>query len=119
VEIFKEFSIEAAHWLPHLPAGHKCRRLHGHSFRIRVHVSGAVDPHGGWVMDFAEIGEHFQPLFERLDHTCLNEIEGLENPTSEHLSRWVWDKLKPDLPGLCRVVVHETCTAGCIYEGGP
>lgn len=119
VEIFKEFSIEAAHWLPHLPAGHKCRRLHGHSFRIRVYVSGAVDPHSGWVMDFAEIGEHFQPLFERLDHTCLNEIEGLENPTSEHLSRWVWDKLKPDLPGLCRVVVHETCTAGCIYEGGP
>ncbi len=118
MEIFKEFSIEAAHFLPHLPAGHKCRRLHGHSFRIRIHLRGEVDPRCGWVLDFAELGERFQPLFERLDHTCLNDVEGLENPTSEILARWIWERLKPELPGLCRVVVHETCTAGCVYEGG-
>lgn len=117
MEIFKEFCVEAAHFLPRLPAGHKCRRLHGHSFRIRVHVSGVVDPETGWVMDFADIGECFQPLFERLDHACLNDIEGLENPTSEHLARWVWEGLKSDLPGLRRVVVQETCSAGCVYEG--
>jgi 6-pyruvoyltetrahydropterin/6-carboxytetrahydropterin synthase len=117
VEIFKEFTIEAAHYLPNLPDGHKCRRLHGHSFRIGIYVQGLIDPHAGWVMDFAEIREAFQPLFERLDHYCLNEVEGLENPTSENLARWVWREMKVRLPELSKVVVHETCTAGCVYRG--
>ncbi len=117
MEIFKEFTIEAAHFLPNLPEGHKCRRLHGHSFRIGIHVRGPIDPHVGWVMDFAEIRGAFQPLFERLDHYCLNEVEGLENPTSENLARWVWREMKTRLPALSQVVVHETCTAGCVYRG--
>jgi 6-pyruvoyltetrahydropterin/6-carboxytetrahydropterin synthase len=116
-EIFKEFTIEAAHYLPNLPDGHKCRRMHGHSFRIALHVQGNVNEHTGWVMDFAEIREKFQPLYERLDHGCLNDVEGLSNPTSENLARWIWENLKPTLPQLSKVVVRETCTAGCVYAG--
>ncbi len=117
VEIFKIFTIEAAHRLPNLPAGHKCHRLHGHSFSIEVHVAGDVDPKLGWVQDFADVGKAFQPLFDQLDHHYLNEVPGLDNPTSENLARWVWQRLKPVLPGLSQVVVRETCTAGCIYRG--
>ena len=118
MEIYKAFSIEAAHRLPNLPEDHKCYRLHGHSFKIEVHVTGEVDQKTGWIMDFADISAAFKPLFERLDHHYLNEIEGLENPTSENLARWIWRQLKPALPLLSSVVVQETCTAGCIYEGG-
>lgn len=118
MEIYKAFSIEAAHRLPNLPEDHKCYRLHGHSFKVEVHVTGEVDQNTGWIMDFADISAAFKPLFERLDHHYLNEIEGLENPTSENLARWIWRQLKPALPLLSSVVVQETCTAGCIYEGG-
>ena len=117
MEIFKEFSIEAAHHLPNLPEGHKCRRLHGHSFRVAVHVSGEPDTALGWVMDFAEIAAKFNQVFEELDHRYLNEVVGLENPTSEVLARWIWNRLQPTLPGLYAVHVHETCTTGCIYRG--
>ena len=117
MEIFKEFTFEAAHRLPHVPEGHKCRRLHGHSFRVEIHVAGAVDPQTGWVMDFADIGAAFKPLYRMLDHNYLNEIAGLENPTSEEIARWIWDRLKPTLPGLSRVVVRETCTTGAVYAG--
>jgi len=117
MEIFKEFSIEAAHWLPYVPEGHKCRRLHGHSFRIEIHAKGAVDAQFGWVMDFAELKAAFQWIEDRLDHRCLNDIEGLENPTSENLARWIWLRLKPSMPELSQVVVRETCTSGCVYRG--
>ncbi len=116
-EIFKEFTIEAAHHLPHVPEGHKCRRLHGHSFRIEVHVRGAVDAATGWVIDFADIARAFAPVHAALDHQYLNEIAGLENPTSEMLAAWVWERVAPHLPGLSRVVVRETCTTGCTYQG--
>jgi len=117
MNIFRAFTIEAAHRLPNVPAGHKCARLHGHSFRIELHVSGAVDPRTGWVMDFADLKSLFLPLFERLDHNYLNDIPGLENPTSENLARWIWNEMKPRLPLLNKVVVHETCTSGCSYDG--
>ena len=117
VEIVKEFWIEAAHRLPNLPATHKCSRLHGHSFRIEVRVRGPVDPRLGWVVDFADVKSAFQPLHDVLDHHYLNEVEGLENPTSENLAIWVWRKLAGPLPGLAEVVVHETCTARCVYRG--
>lgn len=117
MEIFKEFTIEAAHRLPLLPPSHKCHRLHGHSFRIGVHVAGPLDPARGWVMDFADIGAAFAPVFDALDHRYLNEVPGLENPTSEELARWVWRALAPRLPGLARIVVRETCTSGCVYAG--
>lgn len=117
MEIYKEFQFEAAHRLPNVPADHKCARLHGHSFRIAIHVSGTIDPKVGWVMDFSDIGSAFKPYLEILDHRYLNEIEGLSNPTSEHVAHWIWTRLKPVLPGLSKIVVSETCTSGCIYTG--
>ena len=113
----KTFQIEAAHRLPHLPAGHKCERMHGHSFRIDVRVEGECDPHLGWVMDYADLKKAFQPLFDQLDHRCLNDVPSLDNPTSENLARWIWDRLKPSLPLLTAVEVAETCNARCEYRG--
>jgi 6-pyruvoyltetrahydropterin/6-carboxytetrahydropterin synthase len=117
MDIFKVFTVEAAHRLPHVPDGHKCARLHGHSFRIELHLSGPVDPHAGWVMDFADVKAAFQPIYDRLDHHYLNDIPGLDNPTSEQLAKWIWDQTKPVLPLLSAIVVHETCTSGCRYTG--
>ena len=116
MEISKTFHIEAAHRLPNVPAGHKCSRLHGHSFAVGIHVSGPLDPHLGWVMDYADISDAFKPLWEKLDHRYLNEIPGLQNPTSENVAIWIWNKLKPKLPLLTEVVVAETCTARCVYR---
>jgi 6-pyruvoyltetrahydropterin/6-carboxytetrahydropterin synthase len=117
MEIFKTFTFEAAHRLPNVPPGHKCSRLHGHSFRVSLHVRGSVSPDAGWVRDFSEIKEAFVPLHNQLDHNYLNEVDGLSNPTSENLARWIWFRLREHLPELSRVVVQETCDSGCIYEG--
>lgn len=117
MEIFKEFSFEAAHRLPHVPPGHKCARLHGHTFYVRIVVAGEMDERAGWVMDFAEIKRQFRPLHEQLDHYYLNDIAGLENPTSENLARWIWARLQPGLPQLAQVEIRETCTSGCVYRG--
>src|ERR1039457_3421049 len=115
MEIFKDFQFEAAHCLPRAPEGHKCRRLHGHSYRVRVHVQGSVATETGWVMDFADIGAAFHAIHVCLDHRYLNEIPGLDNPTCEAIATWIWDRLKPTLPSLTRITIHETCTAGCSY----
>lgn len=117
VRLVKDFRFEAAHRLPRVPEDHKCARLHGHSFRVDVEVAGDVDPASGWLVDYAGIKAAFAPLLEALDHRYLNEIDGLENPTSEILAAWIWDRLAPRLPGLSRITVHETCTSRCIYEG--
>jgi 6-pyruvoyltetrahydropterin/6-carboxytetrahydropterin synthase len=117
MEIYKEFSFEAAHLLPNTPEGHKCRRLHGHSYRVEVHVRGEPDTHSGWICDFEDLRQAFAPLHAQLDHNYLNEVEGLANPTSELLARWIWSRLRPALPNLSRVVVKETCTSGCVYAG--
>jgi 6-pyruvoyltetrahydropterin/6-carboxytetrahydropterin synthase len=117
MEIFKEFTIEAAHRLPRVPTGHKCGRLHGHSFQIEVHVQGPLNPEFGWIIDFADIKKAFKAVEEQIDHRYLNEVDGLENPTSENIARWVWQKLQFSLPLLSKVVVRETCTSGCIYTG--
>ncbi|CQH16891.1 sulfite reductase subunit alpha [Yersinia frederiksenii] len=115
--LFKDFQFEAAHLLPHVPEGHKCGRLHGHSFMVRIEVTGEVDAHSGWVMDFADLKAAFNPIWARLDHHYLNDIPGLENPTSEVLASWIWQQLKPQLPELSAVMVKETCSAGCVYRG--
>jgi len=117
MEIYKEFRIEAAHRLPHVPDGHKCARLHGHSFRIVLVLDGPLAEPQGWVCDFADLTAAFAPLHAQLDHHYLNEIEGLENPTSENLARWVWQRLSPALPLLSRVTIRETCSAGCSFSG--
>ena len=117
MELRKTYQFEAAHRLPKLPEGHKCRRLHGHSFSVEIAVTGECDPELGWVMDYAEISRAFKPVWRALDHRYLNEIPGLENPTSENLACWIWERLKPALPLLSEVMVAETCTARCVYRG--
>jgi 6-pyruvoyltetrahydropterin/6-carboxytetrahydropterin synthase len=117
MELRKNFHFEAAHLLPHLPRSHKCRRLHGHSFTTEIAIAGHCDPKLGWLMDYAEIKEAFKPLWEQLDHRYLNEVPGLQNPTSENIAVWIWRRLKPKLPLLVEVVVAETCTARCVYRG--
>jgi 6-pyruvoyltetrahydropterin/6-carboxytetrahydropterin synthase len=119
VEIFKEFTFEAAHRLPNVPEGHKCARLHGHSFTVSVHIAGPVGDDTGWVRDFADLTCAMRPVLDQLDHYYLNEVEGLENPTSEVLARWIWDRLHPEMPDLSQVVLRETCTSGCVYRGEP
>jgi 6-pyruvoyltetrahydropterin/6-carboxytetrahydropterin synthase len=117
MEIYKEFNFEAAHLLPNVPPGHKCGRLHGHSFRVEVHVAGPLDNSLGWVMDYADIKTQVKLVIAQLDHYYLNDIPGLENPTSEVIARWLWLQIKAKLPQINKIIVKETCTSGCIYTG--
>lgn len=117
MELRKSFQFEAAHLLPRLPRTHKCRRLHGHSFKVEIVVTGECDPKLGWLMDYADLKKAFKPLWEKLDHRYLNEVPGLKNPTSEEIAAWIWKRLKPKLPLLTEVVVAETCTARAVYRG--
>jgi len=117
MEIYKDFTFEAAHRLPNVPEGHKCGRLHGHSFVVRVAVAGSVGPDTGWVVDFADLKSAFRVIYDQLDHRYLNDIDGLDNPTSEVLAVWIWERLETSLPGLVHIEIKETCTSGCIYKG--
>jgi 6-pyruvoyltetrahydropterin/6-carboxytetrahydropterin synthase len=117
IELRKTFQFEAAHLLPHLPKSHKCRRLHGHSFKVDIVVAGECDPKPGWLMDYADISAAFEPLWKKLDHHYLNGIPGLQNPTSEVIAVWIWKRLKPKLPLLTEIVVAETCTAKAVFRG--
>jgi len=117
VTLCKELRFESAHYLPHVPEGHRCGRMHGHSFRVEIAVRGEVDPHTGWLLDYAEIKRSVGPIIDEIDHRVLNEVPGLENPTSEVLAGWVWDRIVKQRPGLVRVTVFETCTTRCDYEG--
>ena len=117
MEIFKDFTFEAAHHLPHVPPTHPCARVHGHSFTVRMVVRGKVHPKAGWVVDFADIMAAAEPLIAGLDHHDLNTIPGLENPTTELLARWIWKRLQPQVAGLCRIELRETATTGCVYDG--
>lgn len=117
VRLVKTFTFEAAHFLPSFPEGHKCRRMHGHSFNADVIVEGDV-PEGQYhLLDYGDIQKLIDPLREQLDHHCLNEIDGLEHPTSEMIAKWLWDRLKPDLPTLVQINVAETCTSACEFRG--
>jgi 6-pyruvoyltetrahydropterin/6-carboxytetrahydropterin synthase len=118
MELFREYGFEAAHRLPHVPDGHKCARLHGHSFRVRVTIEGAVGDDTGWVMDFADVSAVVAPVVAQLDHRYLNDIAGLDNPTSEMVAKWLWQHIKQSLSALTAVEVRETCTAGVVYRGG-
>ena len=117
VRLVHEFKFEAAHKLPKVPAGHKCARLHGHSFKIELAIAGPVNPDTGWFIDFGDLYDAWKPLYDVLDHHYLNEVEGLENPTSELVAEWIWKQLKPQLPQLFRITIEETCTSRCHYYG--
>ncbi|MCU0857004.1 MAG: 6-carboxytetrahydropterin synthase QueD [Pontiellaceae bacterium] len=117
MEIYKTLRFDAAHRLTGIPPAHKCSAMHGHGFEIEVCLRGPVDARTGFVMDFGELTKICEPVLKQLDHAILNDIEGLENPTSENISVWVWNRLKPQLPLLSRIVIRETATSGCIYCG--
>ncbi len=117
MEIFKEFTFDSAHWLPFVPDDHKCRRMHGHTYIVRLYLQGELHPTLGWVTDFADIKAAWKPLEQQLDHRLLNDIPGLENPTAENLALWIWNRLKPQLPLLSKVMVCENQTSGVEYTG--
>ena len=117
VRLAKTFSFEAAHFLPTFPEGHKCRRLHGHSFRLEVLVAGEVDPAKGYLIDYGDLKRLVGPIVDELDHRCLNDLDGLENPTSEMIAAWIWRRIESLVPNLDTIVVHETCTARCEFRG--
>ncbi len=116
-EITRLFEFNAAHSLPSVPAGHKCKQIHGHNYTIEIAVHGEVDPEFGWVIDFGELKTAMAPIIDELDHKNLNEIPGLKNPTAEYISRWIWQKLKPSIPILSRVSVNESPVTRCSYFG--
>ncbi len=118
VRLTKDFQFESAQTLPSAPEGHKCRQMHGHSFKVEISVEGEVDRKTGWFYDHAEISKAMKPLVEQLDHGYLNEVPGLENPTIENMAAWFWQRLSAQLPGLCEIVIHETPSARCSYRGG-
>ncbi|MGV3528477.1 MAG: 6-carboxytetrahydropterin synthase QueD [Flavisolibacter sp.] len=117
MEIYKEFSFDSAHYLPHVADGHKCKNMHGHTYKIKVYLKGSPHPQLGWIMDFKELKDCVGPVIDQLDHKLLNEIEGLENPTAENITIWIWNRIKPMLPQLHQIHLHETPTTGVIYSG--
>jgi 6-pyruvoyltetrahydropterin/6-carboxytetrahydropterin synthase len=117
MEIYKEFAFDSAHFLPNVPEGHKCRNMHGHTYHLRVYIQGEPDEQYGWIIDFKELKDMIMPLIDLLDHTLLNNIKGLENPTAENITRWFWQHAKPLIPALSRIELKETPTTGVIYSG--
>lgn len=117
MKIFKDFTFEAAHYLPHVPRTHKCRNLHGHSYKVRIYLKGKPDSHLGWIVDFQEVKSVVKIVIDKLDHHCLNDISGLENPTVENLALWLWNEIKSKLPQLSEVQINETIGSGCIFDG--
>lgn len=117
MEIYKEFSFDSAHFLPNVPEGHKCKNMHGHTYKLKVFIQGEIDPHLGWIMDFKELKDKLAPVIDQLDHRLINDIKGLENPTAENITVWIWQQIKPVLPQLSKIELYETPTTGVIYAG--
>ncbi|GAB3914686.1 6-carboxytetrahydropterin synthase QueD [Mucilaginibacter boryungensis] len=115
--IYKQFTFDAAHFLPDVPEGHRCRQVHGHTYYLTIYVTGTVSTEEGWVIDFKDLKAVVKPLVDQLDHTMLNKIEGLQNPTAENVARWFWQGIQSEIPGLSRIELKETPTSGVIYEG--
>jgi len=119
VTLTRDYAFEAAHFLPRVAEGHKCRRMHGHSYKIRVTLVGAIDAETGWLVDFADVDRVVEPVLGELDHQVLNEVPGLDNPTSELLAVWLWHRVAARLPALAEVEVGETADSRCAYRGAP
>lgn len=111
--IYKDFTFEAAHYLPHVPKGHKCGRLHGHSYKVRLHFIGDANTYEGWFIDFGDIKKAFKPILDQLDHHYLNEV--IPNPTAENLAKWIYHTFKNNVDYLQSVELMETCTCGVVY----
>jgi len=116
MKIFKKYTFDSAHFLPNVSETHKCKRMHGHTYHLTVFIEGKIDEKYGWIIDFNDLKSVVNPVIEQLDHHVLNEIEGLENPTCEILAKWLYDKIKSDVPFLESIEVYETPTSGAIYS---
>jgi 6-pyruvoyltetrahydropterin/6-carboxytetrahydropterin synthase len=117
VELMKEYRFEAAHRLPRVPNGHKCANVHGHSYKVELHVRGPIDPQTGWLIDFGVMDDRWAILFNRLDHQYLNDVPDLANPTCENVAVFVWAHMKSSIAGLSAVTVWETYDSRCTYQG--
>ena len=115
--VYKKFNIESARSIPNLPKTHPCHHIHGHSFKIIISVKGPVNKQNGFVTDFQDIDDAFSPFKKELDHSYLNDIEGLQNPTSENICIWIWNKIQSSLPNIYKIEIKETDSTGCIYKG--
>src|SRR5690554_5163463 len=117
MEIFKTFTFDSAHFLPNVPHGHKCKQMHGHTYKMTVYFEGPLDKDLNWVVDFAEVKNVVKPIIDMVDHKVLNDIPGLENPTCEGIAKWLWEKVKANMPQLSKIELCETPTSGVIYTG--
>jgi 6-pyruvoyltetrahydropterin/6-carboxytetrahydropterin synthase len=117
VRLSRTFSFEASHRLDHLGVEHPCYNLHGHSYRVEIEVSGKVDETTGFLIDYSEIAKIVRPIVKRLDHTHLNDIKGLPLTSTEHICRWLWERIQPELPILSRITIYETDSSKCVFEG--
>ncbi len=117
MEIYKRFTFDSAHFLPNVPDDHKCKNMHGHTYTLTAYFEGDLDSEMGWLIDFGDVKKVVKPIIDVLDHKLLNNIEGLENPTCEIIAIWIWNKIKPKLPLLSKVILDETPTSGAIYAG--
>ena len=117
MQIFKDFTFDSAHSLPNVPDDHKCKAIHGHTYRLKVSLEGDLDPDLGWVMDFTDLKNIVKPVIDQIDHKYMNDLEGLENPTCEAIAIWLWNRIKPNLPLLIRIELNETPTSGTVYCG--
>ena len=117
MQIFKQFTFDSAHFLPNVPEGHKCKEIHGHTYHLTVYLDGDLDEKLGWVIDFTDVKNVIDPIIKSIDHQFLNNIPGLENPSSEIMAIWLWNKIEPELPQLSKIELNETPTSGVIYEG--
>ena len=117
MQIFKQFTFDSAHFLPNVPEGHKCKNMHGHTYRLVVYLEGPLKVHLEWVEDFAVVKNAINPIIKELDHQVLNDLPGLENPTCEQIAIWIWNRIKPQLPLLKKIELHETPTSGVVYKG--
>ncbi len=117
VELIKTFRFDAAHSLTHLPPGHKCRNMHGHGYRVDIHVTGEVQAETGWLIDFGDLKAIVQPVIDTLDHANLDEIAELKVSTSEMLAKYMWDRIKPHLPIMTAIEIWESDSSRCVYRG--
>ncbi len=117
MQIFRKFSFDSAHFLPNVPEGHKCRNIHGHTYKMIVFIEDDLDPKLNWVMDFAAINQAIDPIIKSIDHKLMNDIPGLENPTCEQIAIWLWNQIKEKIPQLVKIELNETPTSGVIYAG--
>tara|TARA_B100001093_G_scaffold484995_1_gene518928 strand:+ start:444 stop:800 length:357 start_codon:yes stop_codon:yes gene_type:complete len=115
--IYKNFFFDAAHYMPNFPKDHKYRKIHGHSYELKIHIHGDLTAENEWVMDLENINKHVDPLLKLIDHNLLNDIKGLENPTSENIAKWFWKELKKKIPSISKVEINRPRIGGCIYQG--